>query len=458
MKQPVIAGVLVAVCLLSGTVAAIAQDSESREIYPIQKNAMVKGGKGTIVIPPSSVAPTTNGTTKKTYKMSTNLEVYWPAGWKPSEVAPPKTNEQPYAGNYYETPASIACVYGLVTASTGCNPSTVTTNVTGGTKAIAIVDAYDDPWAGPDLAYFSAQFGLPFTPGQLQVYYEDGEGAAPEIDLTGGWELEESLDIEYAHAMAPNATIYLVEADSSYYSDLTAAVKIANTLIQCGSPTSCPTTAKGTGEISMSWGGGEFSGETAYDPDFTAPGIVYVASSGDGPGTLYPCVSPNVVCAGGTTLRRNPSTGALIGEVTWDSAGGGVSEYEAIPNYQSNTTYGISKIVGKSRGVPDLSSDSNPITGVWVWDSNYLEEEGGGWFIVGGTSVASPTIAGLINRAGAFAASSNAELITIYKNKAVTTAFSDTIAGNCGLYSGWSAVVGWDPCTGVGTSKGYTDK
>jgi subtilase family serine protease len=396
---------------------------------------------------------------------NTNVQIYWPDGWKPSEVAPPKADLEPYAGYYYETPGSLACIYGLTSAVTGCNPSTlsVTSNVQGGTQSIAIVDAYDDPWAGPDLAYFSAQFGLPFTPSQLQVVYQDGS-YAPPIDYSGGWELEESLDIEYAHAMSPGATIYLVEADSSSFYDLATAVTMAGNLVRCKLTTTCPTTATGKGEVTMSWGGQEFTttvsgpGETTLDSTFVAPNVVFFASSGDGPGTIYPCVSPNVVCVGGTTNRRSPATGAEIGQVTWDSAGGGISLYEPVPSYQSSTTIGISSIVGKFRGVPDVSAVANPITGVWVWDSNYPETEGGGWFIVGGTSVASPVVAGIVNKAGAFSASSNAELTKIYTDKAVTTAYTDITSGNCGYYSGWSATAGWDFCTGVGIPKGYTDK
>ncbi|MGH9440623.1 MAG: hypothetical protein ACRD22_22850, partial [Terriglobia bacterium] len=71
----------------------------------------------------------------------------------------------PFSGYGFETPASLAFVYQLVTAEPGCNPNTVTANPTGGSRAIAVVDAYDDPLAAPDLAYFSAQFGLPFSPG-----------------------------------------------------------------------------------------------------------------------------------------------------------------------------------------------------------------------------------------------------------------------------------------------------
>jgi kumamolisin len=201
----------------------------------------------------------------------------------------------------------------------------------------------------------------------------------------------------------------------------------------------------------MSWGSGEFSGETSYDSYFTTPGVVYFASSGDSPGTIWPSVSPNVVAAGGTTLRRNPSTGNFIEERSWELAGGGASLYEVAPSYQKSLGY-------KARVVPDVSLDSNPYTGVWVWDSNFFEETGGGWFIVGGTSASSPNWAGIVNSAGSFAASTNAELTTVYKNLGVGTDFRDITLGECGPYMGYLATSGWDPCTGVGSDQGYKGK
>jgi subtilase family serine protease len=207
--------------------------------------------------------------------------------------------------------------------------------------------------------------------------------------------------------------------------------------------------AAGGGEVTNSWGGGEFSGETTYDSHFVKANVVFVASAGDGPGTIWPSTSPNVVAAGGTTVRRNPANGVFLSEYPWDSAGGGISSFEARPSYQSS----MSSLVGNFRGVPDLSFDSDPITGVWVHDTN-----AGGWNIVGGTSVASPAIAGIINAAGTFYASSNAELSAIYGNRTVTADFRDIAVGFCGPYGGYSGAVGWDPCTGVGVVNGKAGK
>lgn len=462
-------GLFVSVSLCSLVVAhaqeadAVASPAtpQSAPVTSVNKSVTRSRG-GMIITPKSSMLPATQGTTLKTMKAQTGLEIFMPAGWKASEVTPPKPDElPPYPGYAYETPASLACLYSLVAVKPGCNPNVVTSNPTGGRHAIALVDAYDDPWAGPDLAYFSAQFGLPFDPEQFEVVYQSG--TPPAVDPTGSWELEEALDTEYAHAMAPGAKIYLVEANSDDGSDLLASVQIASNLVRCGQATSCSSSSKGRGEVSMSWGFPEFAGENDYDSYFSTPGVVYFAGSGDTPGVYWPCASPNVVCAGGTTVRRNPYTGDFLAEWSWPLGGGGASYYEGLPSYQSS----ISDILGKSRGVPDVSLDSDPYTGVWVW-SSYLfaldVAEGAGadsdygWWIVGGTSVATPAWAGIINRAGSFASSSHAELTTLYKNKSDAADFRDIKMGDCGPYMGWSPVPGWDPCTGIGSDKGYKGK
>jgi subtilase family serine protease len=298
---------------------------------------------------------------------------------------------------------------------------------------IASVDAYDAPSAAKDLQTFSTQFGLPAA--SFQTVYASGK--KPAYDA--GWEFEASLDAQWAHAMAPGAQIVLVEAASNSFSDLMTAEDMASKMVN----------AAGGGEVSNSWGGGEFSGETSYDSHFVKQNVVFFASAGDGPGTIWPGTSPNMISAGGTTVRRTASTGAFLSEYPWDSAGGGISFYELRPSYQS----GISAIVGNHRGVPDLSFDSNPVTGVWIYDSN-----AGGWNIVGGTSVASPALAGIISSAGSFYASSNSELAAIYNNRAVTADFRDIATGYCGPYAGYSGVAGWDACTGVGVVTGKGGK
>jgi kumamolisin len=356
----------------------------------------------------------------------------------------------PYAGFFFETPASLACVYHLVMPVPGCNPNVTDMNPTGGGGIRAIVDAFDDPNAGDDLNTFSAQFGLP--PANFSVVYATAGGAPPPQDPTGGWELEESLDIEWSHALAPNAKIVLVEATSNSNTDLLTAVQVASELVA----------SRGGGEISMSWGGPEFQGEQAYDALFTAPKVVYFASTGDTPGVEWPSSSPNVVAAGGTSTVRNPYTGAFEASIAWQLGGGGPSAYEPRPFYQNS----VARIVGPSRGVPDLSFDSDPDTGAWVYDSFPYEFVRSpstqtvvlGWVPVAGTSLAVVGLSSIVNAAGRFARSSAAELFLIYNNLQNSRAFQDVNYGTCGPYEGYLATNGWDFCTGAGTDVGLSGK
>ena len=385
--------------------------------------------QGHVMIPKSSVAQP--GSAGKLFH--TNIQVFMPADGRPL-VGPP------FAGFGFETPASLGCVYGLTPRTRGCNPNVATANPTGGKGAIAIVDAFDDPDAAADLQFFSTQFGL--APADFKVVY--ATGTQPALDPSGGWELEESLDIEWAHAMAPKAKLFLVEAASNSGDDLFFAEQVASSLVATA----------GGGEVSNSWGGGESADEVTADPLFVMPGVVFFASTGDAPGTEYPSTSPNVVAAGGTTTARSPFTGDFLYEIPWMEAGSGTSEFEPRPHYQN----GIARVVGDTRGVPDLSFDSNPDTGVWVWDSNLFQGEAGGWFIVGGTSVASPSLAGIVNSAGRLFHSSDAELSFMYSNARNPFDFNDVKFGFCGPYAGFLATPGWDLCTGIGSVNGKQGK
>jgi subtilase family serine protease len=352
----------------------------------------------------------------------------------------------PARGYLYETPASIACVYRLTAFDGACNPNVVTAVPVGrGSRAIAIVDAYHNPKAASDLAAFNAQFGLP--PANLTIAYANG--TVPPNDPTGGgWALESNLDLQYAHAMAPNARLILVEAGSNSFADLMKAEKLASQLVA----------QAGGGQISNSWSGSEWSSETAYDSYFAQPNVTYFASTGDAPGTGWPSVSSRVVAVGGTSIARNATTGAFLYETSWTQAGMGISAYVPRPTYQNV----VQSLVGARRGVPDISLVANPSTGAWVYNSNPLNGKVGTWYIVGGTSLASPLAAGLVNAAGGFASSTPAELTNVYAALSNATAYaanwSDVKLGTCGKTGASTAKTGWDICTGVGSPKGLIGK
>jgi kumamolisin len=325
-----------------------------------------------------------------------------------------------------ETPASIRPVYGLP-------PS-------GGSNIIVIVDAFDYPTAENDLNVFSSTLGLPPCTTANGCFTKIfAGGSQPRANC--GWGQEAALDIEWAHAMAPNAKIVLVEAATNSFANLFAAVDVASNYIAAHG---------GKGEVSMSWGGSEFSGEVSNDSHFTTSGIVYFASSGDTGGvTIYPGVSPNVVSAGGTTINRNGG-GTFVSETGWSGSGGGRSAFEPRPGYQA----GIAGIVGTQRGVPDFSFDADPNSGVSVYDSTRCQGNSG-WLVFGGTSVASPSLAGIVNLAGLFSSGSQVELATIYSNLGKSADFRDILSGTAGSFS---ATTGWDFVTGVGSNQGTSGK
>jgi kumamolisin len=334
------------------------------------------------------------------------------------------------------------------TAPAGMSPGVIRTayglpaytGQTQGLQTIVIVDAYDYPTAVADFNAFSAAFGLPQETGDqsvLQVVYANGT----KPTYNSGWSQEAALDIQWAHALAPSAKIVLVEAASNSISDLLQGVDVAGKI-------------PGVREVSMSWGAGEFPGETTYDNHFTAPDVVYFAASGDSGGkVIWPSASPNVVSAGGTTLNLS-SSGAFLSETGWNDSGGGTSKYESRPAYQS----GIKNIVGSKRGTPDLSFDANPNTGVSVYWQ-------GGWYVFGGTSVSTPALSGIVNLAATtngFATSSAGELGTVYANAGTSSSnpsgandFRDIVSGAAARFRCNS---GWDFVTGIGSNWGVVGK
>ncbi|HLH29088.1 MAG TPA: S53 family peptidase, partial [Acidimicrobiales bacterium] len=257
------------------------------------------------------------------------------------------------------------------------------------------MDAYDDPalvnstspnFAASDLAAFDRQFHLPDPPSFTKLNQYGGTGGLPGTDPAGpnspdgNWEFEEAMDVEWAHALAPGASIVLVEANSSSFADLYAGITTASHL-------------PGVSTVSLSWGSSEFAGEVSSDRDFQTPnhhtGVTFVAAAGDGgaPG-LYPAYSPNVVAVGGTTLQLNPD-GSIAGQSAWSSSGGGASQYESRPSYQAG--------IGDpgARTIPDVAFLADRSVGVAVYDS-YDDPGGSPWTTMGGTSLGAPAWAALI--------------------------------------------------------------
>ncbi len=378
-----------------------------------------------------------------------------------------------------ETPASMGCLYvnSPVVRSTGCVPNY--SSGSGGPSpagygAIALVDAYDNPDAASDLATFDSYWGLPAPPSFTKIY-ANGNGDCSTPPANQDWAGEESLDIEWAHVFASNAAIILVEACSNSNKDLFYAEQVAFNYIHQNYPAG--------GQVSNSWQGAEFSGQIADDPYFADwhytpynTHILAFASSGDsgyeGATAGYPSGNPWVVSAGGTSVERNQANEHFQSEKCWSGSGGGTSAYETyVTSFSGGNTGPWADfqypIFGQAnRATPDLSFNADPASGVYVYSAYAF----GGWMPVGGTSVASPSLASIVNRAGNQLGSYDINAINgtssfnneednllysqLYTALAYKANFYDVTAGS----NGTKAVKGWDYCTGVGSPRGILGK
>ena len=317
---------------------------------------------------------------------------------------------------------------------------------TGAGQTIAIIDAYNDPDIITDANTFSSDYGLPtFNSGgpTLQVLSETGTTTLPPNASAGTWDVEESLDVEWAHAIAPDANIILFEATTASDSDLDTAVDTA-------------ADTAGVSVVSMSYLSYETldyvagASETSTDSTYLTPaghqGVTFLAAAGDqgAPALGYPAVSPNVVGIGGTSLLVGTDD-SYLGESAWSGGGGGLSIEESQPGYQAGNVNGVSSYV---RASPDVSMDADPETGVLVIDSYY-----GATIQVGGTSLATPMWAALIAIADQGLAlrgqsSLNGLTQTLPMLYALPSSdFHDITTGD----NGFPATTGYDLATGLGT-------
>jgi subtilase family serine protease len=383
-----------------------------------------------------------------------------PAGRQPSALGIlPQDNGFQFPIGY--EPSDIRTAYGIDRVMFG----SVAGDGTG--QTIAIVDAYDDPaflnstdskFATSDLAQFDVALGIADPPSFLKVNQSGQTSPLPGTDpagagnANGNWEIEEALDIEWAHGIAPGANIILVEANTANDDDLYAAVATAAAL-------------PGVSAVSMSWGENEASSQLARDSTFVTPsghqGVTFLAASGDTggfavdnngnptttPGIDYPAASPNVVAVGGTSLQLN-SDSTYSSETAWSGSGGGTSQYEKVPGWQLGVqTTGW-------RTTPDVAFDADPYTGVAIYDSYNNRDNSGPWVQIGGTSLAAPAWAGLIaiaNQGRVLAGGSTLDgpgqtLPALYSF--APTDFNDITTGSNGVFN---AGPGYDEVTGLGS-------
>ncbi|WP_160311588.1 outer membrane protein assembly factor BamB family protein [Streptacidiphilus melanogenes] len=321
-------------------------------------------------------------------------------------------------------------------------------------QTIAIVDAYDYPTAEADLNHFSAHFNLPPTCDTVSsgtdcftFKQQYADGTQPEGNT--GWNEEEALDIEWAHSVAPHATIVLVEAADPSMAGLERADDAAAAL----HPTA----------VSNSWGSGEFSEEGFYDGHCKLADSVCVQSTGDnGYPSGYSATNPYALAIGGTSLQLD-SAGNTLSETAWRSTGGGLSYFEPRPAYQD----GVQS--SSYRATPDVSMVADPATGVPVYLT--LTTASGNrslWLEVGGTSLAAPIWGAIITDADQLRAivgkphlasagpdgdTAHADVYALGSHY-----LSDIISGSNGLCgTECTAGPGYDTVTGLGSPTSGVD-
>ncbi len=306
------------------------------------------------------------------------------------------------------TPAQIAQAYGFNQIS--FNSGAIRGDGTG--QTIAIIDAFSDPNITQDLNSFDKLYGLTSSNSPtLYQNYGDATSFLSVIPYTpnGGtvgaantdWALEESLDVEWAHAVAPGAKILLVEAQTANSTDLYPAAQYAATL-------------PNVSVVSMSFGA-TFSGESGFDSNFSHNGVTFVASAGDNGLFGYPGASSNVVAVGGTALRVDAS-GNYVSESVWNDSTYGGSEPawvttaagDVLPNPTTQfwgESGGGQNPYDPGKSGPDVAYDSDPYTGYYVFDSDDLDGSLQSYTVqnqpgllqgIGGTSIATPQWAALI--------------------------------------------------------------
>ncbi|MHB1784144.1 MAG: hypothetical protein ACYCTE_15915 [Acidimicrobiales bacterium] len=357
---------------------------------------------------------------------------------------------------YY--PADLQSAYNLASA--------LSSMTTPGGATVAVVDAYNDPYAASDLATYRATMSAATDPstaltgsaipplctptvisGCIHFTKVNQSGGTSYPKGNTGWGEEISLDLDMISAICPDCNITLVEASSNSFSNLDAAVAYAKSLHPAA--------------VTNSYGGSEFSSETSYNSTYSSsssggPTAVTAATGDGGYGVEFPAAAPDVTAVGGTSLTYGGTGTSLVWnpQTVWSGAGAGCSAYETMPTWQDTSAFDLPSVC-TSRQVGDVSAVADPSTGVAVYDT-YGES---GWMVFGGTS-ASTQIIGAMYGLAAGAGAEQPSPAGLYAGSGVVPVTSGS-DGSCGgtylcqagtgqLSSGYAGPVGVGVPDGVG--------
>ena len=363
-----------------------------------------------------------------------------------------------------QTPRSMRIAYGV--------ESLMQRGYTGKGQTVVDIVSYGSPTLQQDMAVFDQHFGLP--PITIQVMAPLGTVPFdPTKKDMNGWAGETELDVQIIHAIAPDANIVVLTSpvdETEGTMGLPQFLQLEQYAVN-----------KHLGTIiSQSWGASEVTLKDSagqneiqqWDAFFkqatTQQGITFFGSSGDNgstdytdlqatrlsttPTTSFPTDDPWVTSVGGTSLDR-VGGGTSFSETAWSMSGGGFSSFFPTPAYQQTLPAALQSQLNHRRGVPDVSGDADPQTGLAIYT--------GGWQLGGGTSASAPLWAAIMAIANQIAGHSlgfiNTGLYKLASSSTYSQDFHDITQGNNSanvngtLVPGYSAGPGWDPITGLGT-------
>jgi len=353
-------------------------------------------------------------------------------------ASPAVTNKTPPGGGL--GPAELHLAYALPDQT-----------FTGTTQTIAVIDAYNDPTAEADLGVYDKYYGLPAcTKGDGCFNKLNQSGKTSPLPRTNGeWAVEESLDVDMAHAICQSCHVLLVEANNEEFEPLGTAV---DTAVRIGAT-----------EISNSYAGVEEPDVTAANAAYDHPGVVITASSGDcgyrdeacagAAAANFPAGSPDVIAVGGTELSGSGETWT---STVWEDGGSDCATQFSAQLWQQDVANFSETGCGSARASADVAADADPWTGVEVYDSTLAGNgDPTGWIILGGTSASSPIVASEFGLAGG-AHGAEYPAATLYSNIGNASDLIDVVSGHNGSCSKTicKAAAGYDGPTGVGSPRG----
>ncbi|HEV2412472.1 MAG TPA: dockerin type I domain-containing protein [Candidatus Saccharimonadales bacterium] len=341
-------------------------------------------------------------------------------------------------------PAQFHTAYNLPCAPGGSVQSICSTPGSFGPQTIAIVDAGGFEGGVSNLYTsvddYSQNYGIPncdATNGCLDVVNQTGGASLPAAlpQNNYGWTIEMALDVETAHTICQTCKIVLVQSNDDQSTNLATANSEAATF----SPVS----------ISNSWSGGD---DSSLDSHFEFSNIAEVAATGDtasegaSGAQAWPADNPDVVAVSGTTLAVNVDN-TWASETVWGDSGGGCSSYSA-PAWQTSYSGWSTNGCGSNRAFGDVSADADPNTGAAV-------NVDGSWYLVGGTSLATPIIAGIYALTGGVASNTVASSVP-YTYFNGSNSHDITSGNDCqsGQTQHCTATTGFDVPSGLGSPNG----